>query len=171
MNESIYILVIADTHVHTFNALPDRLKSLAGEVDCVVHCGDFTEMRVVRELEQISKQFIGVKGNSDSPEIKNVLPQEAFFEMGNHKFAVVHPHFGGPPWGLEKELAEKYPLTDIILFGHTHDVLNRRYNGKLLVNPGQGSPIFIYKATVGIIKLCDGKVEARVSEIDTATLF
>ena len=171
MTNSTYILVLADTHVGTIELLPQRLSQLVREADYVVHCGDFTELRVVQELRSLAKHFIGVYGNTDSPEVKELLPTEAFLEIHGKKIAITHPYFGGPPWRLEEELVESYPAADVILFGHTHDACAVRKNGILLFNPGQGYQMFITQATVGILKLTDEGVEWRLSTIDNAVLF
>ena len=171
MTDSFYVLVIADTHTASIEQLPGRLTQLVKGVDCVVHCGDFTEMKVVRELRALAKQFIGVYGNTDSPEVKANLPYEAFWEIQGKKIAITHPFFGGPPWGLEDELSGKYPGADVILFGHTHDALVVQKNGTLLLNPGQGYPVFIQPATVGILKVTGGSVEGRIFSVDDAVLF
>ncbi len=171
MTDTAHILVLADTHATTIERLPAKLPQLVKEADYVVHCGDFTEMYLVNELVSLSKQFIGVYGNTDSPEVKQSLPYESFFEIQGRKIAVTHPFFGGPPWGLEEELAGKYPEADIILFGHTHDAYVAQKNGKLILNPGQGYPIFIHKATIGIVKVVGGNVEGRVADIDSTLLF
>jgi putative phosphoesterase len=169
-SDPFYILVIADTHVTTIEQLPANLPQLANEAHCVVHCGDFTDMKVVRELRNLSKRFIGVYGNTDSIEVKQNLPYESFFEVQGKRIAVTHPFFGGPPWGLEDELAGKYTDADIILFGHTHDALVVEKNDKLLLNPGQGYPIFVHRATVGILKFTNGEVQAHISPLENAIL-
>ncbi len=171
MSDSTYILVLADTHVATLQLLPERLHQLVKETDCVVHCGDFTEIRVVEELRSLAKRFIGVYGNTDSPEIREQLPAETIFEVHGKKIAVTHPYFGGPPWGLEEELAARYPDADVILFGHTHDACSIHKNGVLLFNPGQGYPIFITPASVGILKVTADGVEGRIFSVDDAVLF
>lgn len=171
MSDSIYILVLADTHVATLQQLPDRLRQLVKETDYVVHCGDFTEIRVVEELRSLAKRFIGVYGNTDSPEIRELLPTEAFLEIHGKRIAVTHPYFGGPPWGLEEELVERYPIADVILFGHTHDACSIHKNGTLLFNPGQGYPMFIQQASVGILKVTAEGIEGRISSMDNAILF
>jgi putative phosphoesterase len=171
VSDSTYILVLADTHVATLEQLPERLLQLVKETDYVVHCGDFTEIKVVKELRSLAKRFIGVYGNTDSPEVKELLPTEAFLEIHGKKIAITHPYFGGPPWGLEEELVERYPNADVILFGHTHDACSIRKNGTLLFNPGQGYPMFIQQASVGILKVTAEGVEGRISSVDGAFLF
>ena len=171
LTDSIYILVLADTHVATLELLPQRLRQLIKDADYVVHCGDFTELRVVEELRSLAKHFIGVYGNTDSPEVKELLPAEAFIEIHGKKIAITHPYFGGPPWRLEEELVESYPAADVILFGHTHDACSIRKNGVLLFNPGQGYSMFILRASVGILKMTAGSVEGRICPVDSAVLF
>ena len=171
MVDSTYILVLADTHVSTLEQLPKRLQQLAKEVDYVVHCGDFTELRVVEELRSLAKRFIGVHGNTDSPAVKELLPTEAFLEIYSKKIAITHPYFGGPPWRLEEELVETYPAADVILFGHTHDACSIVKNGVFLFNPGQGYQMFITQASVGIMKVVADKVEGRIYSVDNAILF
>lgn len=171
MNDSIYILVLADTHSVTLRHLPVKISQLAKEADYVVHCGDYTEIRVVEELRSLAKCFVGVYGNTDSPEIKELLPTEATFEIMGKKFIVTHPHFGGPPWGLEEELTVRYPDADVILFGHTHDALSIYKNDKLLFNPGQGYPMFITPAKVGILKVNEEAIDGRIFTADNAFLF
>ncbi len=155
----------------TLQQLPERLSRLVKETDYVVHCGDFTEIRVVEELRSLAKRFIGVYGNTDSPEIRELLPTEIVFEVHRKKITVTHPYFGGPPWGLEEELVERYPNADVILFGHTHDACSIHRNGVLLFNPGQGYPMFIQQASVGILKVTAEGVEGRISSMDSAFLF
>jgi putative phosphoesterase len=171
VNDSTYILVLADTHVATLQQLPERLRQLVKETDYVVHCGDFTEIRVVEELRSLAKHFIGVYGNTDSPEVKEQLPAETIFEVCGKKIAVTHPYFGGPPWGLEEELAAHFPTAQAILFGHTHDACSIHKNGALLFNPGQGYPMFIMQASIGILKVTAEGVEGRISSVDSAVLF
>jgi putative phosphoesterase len=171
LSDSYHILALADTHVDTLQHLPEKISQLAKEADCVVHCGDFIKMRVVDELRSLAKRFIGVYGNRDSAEVKGRLPTETTFEVWRKKIVVTHPYIGGPPWGLEEYLVAQYPDADVIIFGHTHDACSINKNGTLLFNPGQGYPIFILKASVGILKLTEEGVEGRVSSVDDAILF
>jgi hypothetical protein len=167
---AINILVLADTHVSTLEQLPARLRELVTEAGWVVHCGDFTGIRVVEELRNLAGRFVGVYGNSDSEDIKTQLPKETVFEVNGKKIVVTHPYFGGPPWGLEDELVARYPAADVILFGHTHDRHCATKNGKLLLNPGQGYPTFINQLTVGILKFTGDSVEGRICSLDEAEL-
>jgi len=166
-----YILVLADTHVSTLSQLPRRLTELVREVDRVVHCGDFTGIRVLEELRSLAKDFVGVYGNTDPPEIRQQLPAEATFEVHGKRIAVFHPYWGGSPRGIEDEMVARYPDAHVILFGHTHDPLVETRNGILLLNPGQSYPTFITQAQVGILKVTPEEVTARLFSLDNAELF
>lgn len=165
------IVVIADTHVASMSQLPERLKQIITEAGWVIHCGDYTGISVVTELQDLAPHFIGVYGNTDSPEVKATLPADAVIDVEGVKIAVFHPYWGGPETGLEEELLERFPDVDVILYGHTHDARIVRKNGILLLNPGQGYPTFISQASVGILKIVQGKVEGQYFPLNRAELF
>jgi len=165
------ILVLADTHVSSLAELPDSLRQLVKDADYVVHCGDFTSIQVVNDLRNLSRQFVGVYGNTDYPEVREVLPQESTLEVLGHRIAVIHPYWGGPPWGIEDELLARYPGYDVILFGHTHDAYAEKKNGTLLLNPGQGYPTFIHQPNVAVLKVTREEVSGRVFRLSDATLL
>lgn len=166
-----HILVLADTHVATLAQLPARLSDLVRQADRVVHCGDFTSITVVEELHRLARHFTGVHGNTDEPEVKQQLPREAVLAVLGRRIVATHPYFGGPPWGLEEELAARYPTADAILYGHTHDAAVVTRNGILLLNPGQGYPNFFAQGTVGILKVTETEVTGRVFPLDVAEMF
>ena len=156
------ILVLSDTHVRTIQGLPKEIVQAIREAEWVVHCGDYTSITVVEELEGLARHFVGVYGNSDSADVINQLPLEITFELEGKKIAVVHPHFGGPSEGLEEELAARFPHVDAILFGHTHEPCNLRLNGTLLLNPGQSYPSFMTPASMGILTVSQQEVRGEV---------
>jgi len=170
-SEPVYLLVLADTHASTLSELPRGLTDLIRETGWVVHCGDFTGVRVLEELRRLAKHFVGVYGNTDPPEIRQQLPAEATFEVYGKRIAVFHPYWGGPPQGIEREMVERYPHADAILFGHTHDPLVEMRDGILLLNPGQSYPTFIAQTQVGILKVTPEMVTGRVFPLDDAELF
>lgn len=143
--------MIADTHVSTLNELPPSLVKAIREEEWVVHCGDYTSVKVVDELQSIAKHFIGVYGNADANDIRRRLPRETILELEGRQIAIIHPYFGGPPDGLEHDLIKRYPNADAILFGHTHDPFTTSIGGILLLNPGQGYSFFNMPVTAGIL--------------------
>lgn len=156
------ILVLSDTHVTTIQSLPKEIVQAIREAEWIVHCGDYTHITVVEELKGLARRFIGVYGNTDPSDVRSQLPSEITFELEGKKIAVVHPHLGGPPDGLEEELAARFPHVDAILFGHTHEPYNLRLNGTLLLNPGQSYPSFMTPAAMGVLTVSQQEVKGEV---------
>jgi len=82
------------------------------------------------------------------------------------RIAVIHPPWGGPPFGLEEELVTRFPDVDAILFGHTHEPCNMILEGTLLLNPGQGYPSFMVPASTGILTVSRGELRGEISTLD-----
>ena len=145
------IVVIADTHGRNLDVLPRELYDEVAAADIVVHCGDYNHLSLLNELRQMAKRFVGVYGNIDSMDIRAELPAKTVFEVEGKRIGVIHPHWGGPPFRIEEEIAREFDTVDIILFGHTHDVCNKTVGGIAFVNPGQAYRSFKERASAGII--------------------
>ncbi len=156
------IVVIADTHARSPKELPQQLLKALTEGDLVVHCGDYTSISVLRELETLSKRFIGVYGNIDPREIREALPEKAVFEVEGKKIGVIHPHWGGPPFSIEEDIAREFSGVDIILFGHTHDLCHKTIDNVVFLNPGQAYPSFGTPASLAILTVEQGKTRVEI---------
>jgi len=156
------ILVISDTHVREFRELPEGIQQAAREAEWVVHCGDFISLGVLDELRRLTPHFVGVFGNADPSTVRQQLSHQVTFELEGRKIAVIHPHWGGHPDGLEKELALRFPDADVILFGHTHEPCNLKLKGTLLLNPGQGYASFMVPASMAILTVGRSEVSGEL---------
>jgi len=150
------ILVIADTHARTPERLLPGMLEMVAEADVVVHCGDYIGAAVLAELRRLAKNFIGVFGNTDSREVRDLLPAETTFEVEGRKVAVTHPHWAGEPFGLEEEVAARFGDADVVLFGHTHEPYKGISGSVFVLNPGQGYSSFMVSATVAVLTV-DGR--------------
>lgn len=157
------IVVISDTHGRSLKELPPKLVETLADADIVVHCGDYTAPSLLDELRRVAKRFIGVYGNIDPRQVREQLPNKAVFEVEGKKIGVIHPSWGGPPWGIEEDIAKEFGGVDIILFGHTHDVCQQTIGGVVFVNPGQAYPSFRSRASAAIVTIGQEgmKVEIR----------
>jgi hypothetical protein len=160
------ILVISDTHVSTLQELSQALRQAVLEADWVVHCGDYTSIAVVQELQLLAARFVGVYGNADSSSVRSRLPNRATFEVQGKKIAVAHPHWGGHPAGLEEELLAQFPGAAAILYGHTHDRAISHINDTLLLNPGQGYRSFMVPASAGWLTIEHGGLRGETFTLD-----
>jgi len=156
------IAVIADTHTRSVDALSQELLKTLAECDVVVHCGDYTGIAVLRELEALSKRFIGVHGNVDPTEIRKALPRKAVFEVEGRKIGVIHPDWGGPPWDIEEDIAREFSGVDIILFGHTHDLCHKTIDNVLFLNPGQAYPSFGTPASAAVLTIGEEGIDVEI---------
>ncbi len=147
------IIVISDTHVRSLKELSQELVNTLSEADYVVHCGDYNNIVLLHELRCLGKRFIGVYGNIDPREIRDELPAKTVFEVEGRRIGVIHPHWGGPPWGIEEDIAKEFEGVDIILFGHTHDTCHKTIDSVVFFNPGQAYPSFRNPASAGIITI------------------
>ena len=155
-------MVISDTHVRSLKELSQELVNTLSEADYVVHCGDYNNIVLLHELRCLANRFIGVYGNIDPREIRDELPAKTVFEVEGRRIGVIHPHWGGPPWGIEEDIAKEFEGVDIILFGHTHDTCHKTINGLVFLNPGQAYPSFRNPASAGIITVDNNKIDIEI---------
>lgn len=157
--------VVADTHIpDESDGLPLQLIDDFKKVDVIFHLGDFNDLSTYHELQKIAP-VVGVYGNTDENEIRELLPKQTEIEMHGMKIGLIHGW--GPPAKLENRVLEKFKVgIHLVLFGHPHVPLFRQIEGVNLFNPG--SP-FLNRhgtGTYGILEL--GKtIQHRIINIET----
>lgn len=146
--------VVADTHA------PDRRRKLhpallpklreAG-VQQILHAGDITLPRVLRDLEGIAP-VVSVRGNRDWFGFRD-LPLKRVLDIHGKRIGLTHGHGGLALYLQDKaRLLLKGPQAfsiyrkrsvsmlpeevDAVVFGHTHAPLLEKQGGKLILNPG-----------------------------------
>jgi putative phosphoesterase len=164
--------VIADTHDHMDNM--SKAVSILNErdVDALIHLGDYVSPFCFREFDNlndhIKERFWGVYGNNDGDRVflKENLGQicdlvgiELISTIDGKK--IIGRHI------LGEEIVDaliKSGEFDIILFGHTHSVVNEKHeNGVLVVNPGEACGYLSDKATFSIVDT--DEMSAEIIEI------
>lgn len=134
--DGVELLLIADTH------LPKRAKDLptsvwdrVGNVDVVLHAGDWVVPELLDELEARAARLVGCWGNNDGDELRQRLPERADVELEGVRFAVVHET--GASTGRDQRMAKAYPDVDVLVFGHSHIPWDTTAEtGLRLLNPG-----------------------------------
>ncbi len=127
---------MSDTHLpKRAKTLPERLLADLPHADVVVHAGDWVDEATLDLLEQRSRRLIGVYGNNDGPALRARLPEVARADLDGLRLAVVHET--GPAQGRERRCADRFPDTDVLVFGHSHIPWDTTTDtGLRLLNPG-----------------------------------
>jgi len=128
--------IISDTHIkrdsHNFINLLDVYFK---EVDLIIHAGDYISREVVEDLKSY-KNFIGVWGNVDDTEIKDLIKEKEVITLEGYKIGIFHGH-GNDKTTIDRAYEKfKEDQVDIIIFGHSHQPILKTKNDILMINPG-----------------------------------
>jgi len=145
--------VISDTHdrLPTFRRAIELFHRL--KVDAVFHAGDY--------IAPFGAELIGpgvmsiplycVYGNNDGERegLKQVLPGivEGPLTVGLGGRKIVMHHF--VDWLKPEDIAP----ADVVISGHTHEIVNRVTDGKLFLNPGECCGWVNGRASVAVLDL------------------
>ena len=153
--------VLSDTH----DRLPmiDAALALFARhgVKAMIHAGDFVAPFAVRPLLAFNGPIHATFGNNDGERkgLKNLLPQlvdgPLHVELGGRSILVHHFVDWCDPADVER--------AEVIITGHTHEVVNRVDDGKLFLNPGECCGWVTGRCTVAILDT-DG-LSAEVCEL------
>ncbi|MFW9939042.1 MAG: metallophosphoesterase, partial [Candidatus Thorarchaeota archaeon] len=166
--------VISDTHDNRDNILKAVKILNERNVDMLIHCGDYVAPFVRKWFDElnssIKENFYGVFGNNDGdhPFLKKNLGQICEFVENGYELILeregkrIYASHMPKPETIEA-LAQSGKF-DIILSGHTHTMVNKKYdNGVLVVNPGEACGYLTERATFAIINT--EKMKAEIIKI------
>jgi uncharacterized protein len=130
------LVLTADTHVpKRARDLPAQLWAAIDAADAVVHAGDWVDEALLDAILARCPRLIGVVGNNDGPALRARLPEVARADLDGVRLAVVHD--SGPARDREVRCANRFPNTDVLVFGHSHIPWDTVAPGGLrLLNPG-----------------------------------
>ncbi len=154
----IKIGLISDTHHY----LDPQVKEYFKDRDEIWHAGDFGSMQIADELEEIAP-LVGVYGNIDGQDIRNVYPLHQRFEREGVDVWITH--IGGIPGRycipIRPELEQNPP--DLFICGHSHILKIARdhsLNKMIYMNPGAaGKQGFQVYRTVVRFSIVEGKLK------------
>ena len=164
--------VIADTHDHMSNIAQAVSILNKRNVDALIHCGDFVSpftYNAFKELNnKIKEKFYGVFGNNDGDRvflkenlgrICDLVGMELIIKLDGKKIYATHI----ASEDTVEALAQSGHF-DIVLIGHTHNIITKRYeNGTLVVNPGEACGYLSDRPTFAIVDTV--KMEAEIIDI------
>ncbi len=106
--------------------MPQALLKALSKVDLIVHAGDIVALDVIRGLETLAP-VKAVRGNMDLPEVWTTLPEKDLIVIEGKKLGIVHG--SGSGWMAEERILPLFPGVDAIIFGHTHEPMNKVMHG------------------------------------------
>lgn len=159
------ISVISDTHLkpgQPVELLPAMLIDMLASSDMVVHAGDFVSMQCYNELLDINPSLVGVAGNTDSHEIRQILPEHTTFEVEGVRIGVTHR---GQLSMVDMTglgyLAREMDV-DVLVFGHIHRPVIESWGDVMLLCPGSPTSPRQSEPSAAEITVGDGKASAAV---------
>ena len=130
-------------------------------VEMILHAGDVGGEEVLDELSTIAPVH-AVSGNTDPPGDRR-LHQALDISVGGFTIHVSHGHELGVP--KPEKLLMAYNA-QVIIYGHTHEPLVVKADGRLVVNPGAAGPArFDIKPSVAILEIKSGSAEVVIVPI------
>jgi len=135
----VRIGVISDTHVTSFVEIPRQILITLAKVDLIIHTGDFVTKDVLDGLKRLG-EVKAVRGNLDSEELKQILPEKELLLIEGKRIGIVHG--SGSPYGIDDRVRGMFEDVDIIVYGHSHEPKNEIKKGILFFNPGRARNSF-----------------------------
>lgn len=149
--------LISDTHGY----FDPELNKFFDDRDEIWHAGDFGSQKVAASLQKMAP-VIGVYGNVDGADIRNIYPKDQHFNREGLKIWMTH--IGGKPGRYclpVREELEKGP-PDIFICGHSHILKisrDKEKNNMLYMNPGAAGKQGLHKKrTIVRFDIDEGKL-------------
>ncbi|MEL4304686.1 metallophosphoesterase [Methanococcoides sp. LMO-2] len=162
------IIILSDTHIKAgmslIEKLPDDLVTIMRNSDILIHAGDFETMECYNELASLGN-LVAVRGDTDVPEIMELLPERKVIEVEGLKVGVIHRGqlTSDNPDGL-RYLAKEMGV-DVLIFGHFHHPIIEDYE-VLLLSPGSPTVPGVAEPSAIELEIVEGKVTGRVIRCD-----
>ncbi|NPV63519.1 MAG: metallophosphoesterase [Methanotrichaceae archaeon] len=151
------VLALSDTHLE--EGLPPGIEQMADGADLIVHAGDFVSMEVFRRLSGLGR-LEAVCGNSDSPQLKKLLPSRRVIEVEEVRIGLVHRAFQGQDL-VGAEMMAREMEVDVLVFGHIHKPVVEK-GRKLLVCPGSPTLPRLSAPSVAILDVDGSTVAGKI---------
>lgn len=144
--------------------MPVRVAEELTGVDVILHAGDVCEPGVLDELAALAPLHV-VAGNNDGPDVEAWgAPHTLELELAGVHVAMIHD--SGAKQGRLARMRRRFPMADVVVFGHSHIPLTEQDDDLLIVNPG--SPTDKRRqphGTVGHLVLTDGPGGGTVESV------
>ncbi|MFH1378980.1 MAG: metallophosphoesterase family protein [bacterium] len=160
-----YLGIISDTHISNGAKLHPKIYNLFKEADGIIHAGDLTDMKVLKELEMIASVW-AVYGNMDAHTIRQELPEKRIVEWEGKRIGIIHrsksPDRENPEGILPLFSNDNI---DCLIFGHSHKPCNKIISRILCFNPGSPSGQYGQTPSVGCLYIEGSLLVGKITSI------
>lgn len=153
--------VVSDTHG---TLRPEVLRLFRG-VDLILHGGDVGDPQILTDLATLAP-LRAVEGNVDGWDVRREVEEDVELEVAGVRIAVAHGHrvadYGS--------LLDRFPDARVVIHGHSHmPKVDRREDGRLLLNPGSAGPKRFRKpVTAALLRILpDGELEVEIRDLES----
>lgn len=155
------IIALSDTHLQN-EELPASVVALARNADIILHAGDFVSARCYAALAKLGR-LEAVHGNSDSIELKRLLPERRVFEVDGIRIGLVHMASHGADLVGAQMMAREMEV-EVLVFGHIHRPIVEK-GKRLLICPGSTTLPRMSAPSVAELEITDGIVSGNIIPI------
>lgn len=155
--------LISDTHIPArARALPEAIFSIFQDTSLILHAGDLTRLSVIEELEQMAP-VVAVRGNMDSRDVKEKLPEFNTAQIYQWKIGVTHSLGFFLRRGRLRNLSQEG--FHVFVSGHTHHPSVKYKESMLVINPGSATdpiPPFLTRPSVALLKITKKEITPEI---------
>ena len=156
------IIALSDTHLKDGDSLPSAVIELASKADIILHAGDFVSVQAYSDLKDLGR-LVAVRGNSDSPQLKRLLPKREVIDVDGVKIGLVHMASHGPDL-MGAEMMAREMDCEVLVFGHIHRPIIEK-GKRLLICPGSATLPRMSAPSVAELQVIDGSVQGGIIPI------
>jgi len=152
------IIALSDTHLED-EELPPAVITLARRADIILHAGDFVSAKCYAALAELGG-LEAVRGNSDSFELKRLLPERLVIEVDGIRIGLVHMASHGADLVGAQMMAREMDV-QVLVFGHIHRPIVEK-GERLLICPGSTTLPRMSAPSVAELEIIEGRVSGNI---------
>lgn len=156
------IIALSDTHLLDGDMLSEAVVALASKADIILHAGDFVSVEAYSALKDLGK-LVAVRGNSDSAQLKRLLPEREVISVDGVRIGLVHMASHGADL-VGAEMMAREMDSDVLVFGHIHRPIIEK-GKRLLICPGSTTLPRMSAPSVAELQVIEGRVQGRIIPI------
>jgi putative phosphoesterase len=152
------VVVLSDTHLPEggFDRLTAAAVRWVERADHVLHAGDVVAPDIIDGLRALAPVH-AVLGNNDH-RLARLLPETELLDLDGVRVGMIHD--SGAKAGRAARLRARFPIADVVVFGHSHlPLVQDGVDGQLLFNPGSPTQRRMAPThTIGVLELEAGAI-------------